>query len=166
MAACFGIGTTVDFFRQVGTVHFNSERFNISVNTSPSSAGQSLRTRPGMPSGPVASVESLSPQQAEWQRQMSRNEASAGRDAKSSASRRSVSFPHGTRVTYVTWGFPLQKIELRPKTLGERDTHTARLPKSLPAQCVSLWSTPRARGQKSLEWPACQGHKIWQRSGA
>ncbi len=64
---------------------------------------------------------------------MSRNEASVGRDTKSSASRRSVSFPQETRVTYVTWDFPLQKIELRPKTLGERDTHTARLPKSLPS---------------------------------
>ncbi len=54
MAACFGTGTIVDVFRQVGTVHFNRERLNIFVNTSPSSASQSLRMRPGMPSGPAA----------------------------------------------------------------------------------------------------------------
>ncbi len=54
IAASFGTGTIVDVFRQVGTVHFNREGLNILVNTSPSSAAQSLRTRPGIPSGPAA----------------------------------------------------------------------------------------------------------------
>lgn len=51
MAACFGTGTIVDVFRQVGTVHCNREWLMIFVNTSPNSEAQSLRMRPGMPSG-------------------------------------------------------------------------------------------------------------------
>ncbi len=41
------------------------------------------------------------------------------------ALRRSVSFPWGTMVTYVTWDVPLRELELRRKRYGERDVHAA-----------------------------------------
>ncbi len=69
------------------------------------------------------------------------------------ALRRSISFPWGTMVTYVTWDIPLREFELRRK-LGERDINSARLANPCP-----VWkSTAMAREQKSQEWLAnlCQ----------
>ncbi len=50
---------------------------------------------------------------------------SSSRDAGSMALRRSVSFPLGTRVTYVTWDVPLQEHRAASRRYGERDVHAA-----------------------------------------
>ncbi len=50
---------------------------------------------------------------------------SSSKDARGMALRRSVSFPRGTMVTYVTWDVPLRELELRRKHYGERDVHAA-----------------------------------------
>ena len=55
-AACFGAGTIVDVFRQVGTLHCDRKRLKSFENTSPDSAAQPLRTRPGCNLGPLLSV--------------------------------------------------------------------------------------------------------------
>ncbi len=41
------------------------------------------------------------------------------------ALRRSVSFPRGTRVTYVTWDVPLREHRAASRRYGERDVHAA-----------------------------------------
>ncbi len=78
------------------------------------------------------------------------------------ALRRSVSFPRGTMVTYVTWDVPLWELELH-RTLGERDIHTTRLAN----HCLVWKITAMAREKKSQEWLAnlcqepdeCEGHR-------
>ena len=47
IAVCFGIGTIVAVFRQVGTVQCDRERLKTFESTSPNSAAQSLRKRSG-----------------------------------------------------------------------------------------------------------------------
>ncbi len=89
----------------------------------------------------------------------SRNEASSSRDAGSMALRRSVSFPQGTMITYITWDVPLQELELRRKTLGERDVHATRLANP----CLVWKSTAMAREQKSQGWLANLGHRQGRR---
>ncbi len=68
----------------------------------------------------------------------SRNEASAWRDAGSVAPRCGVSFPRGTRVTYVIWDVPLQELELRRTRCPRRQTFKSLL-------SVLRKSTARAR---------------------
>ncbi len=76
----------------------------------------------------------------------SRNEANARRDAGSVAPRRSISFPQGTRVTYVTLYVPLQELELLG-TLRERDVHATRL--SNPCFVWKITARVRERGARS-----------------
>ncbi len=56
-------------------------------------------------------------------RQLPGMKHSSSRDAGSMALRRSVSFPRGTRVTYVTWDVPLREHRAASRRYGERDVH-------------------------------------------
>ncbi len=52
---------------------------------------------------------------------------SSSRDAGIMALRRSVSFPWGTMVTYVTWDVLLREHRAASRRYGERDVHAARI---------------------------------------
>ncbi len=123
----------MDFFRQVGTVHFNSERFNISVNTSPSSAGQSLRTRPGMPSGPVAfrRVPYHLSRLNDKDKCLGMKQALAGmpKVVPQDAVSRSLMEPG----LHMYLRLSSSENRVASETLGERDTHTAQA-SQIPAQ--------------------------------
>ncbi len=58
-------------------------------------------------------------------RQLPGMKHSSSRDAGSMALRRSVSFPRGTRVTYVTRDVPLREHRAVSRRYGERDVHAA-----------------------------------------
>ncbi len=52
---------------------------------------------------------------------------SSSRDAGSMALRRSVSFPRGTMVSYVTWDVPHREHRAASRRFGERDVHATRI---------------------------------------
>ncbi len=66
--------------------------------------------------------------------------------------RRSVSFPQGTMVTYITWDFQFWELELRRRTLCEQNFPCHHIDKSLPSV------EPHKLGRKN--WKAWSGLKV------
>ncbi len=96
------------------------------------------------------------------QRQLLGMKHSSSRDAGSMALRRSVSFPRGTMVTYVTWDVPL----LEPRAVSERFRGT-RCPRR--QTCKSLLSVEEHSYGKRKEEPevACKSlSRTWRMWGA
>ncbi len=59
------------------------------------------------------------------------------------ALRHSVSFPRGTKVTYITWDVPLRDSSCIGNALGQRDVHVARL-----ANPCLVWKSTAMAGEK------------------